>query len=121
MKFLRVLTAVAAIAALAACSFENKNEREADQITRAVMNNDMRPVAGDLAKGVTISRVKVAEWSDELGAAGKLVSVKETTANCQPGWHCFNVKFEKHDYVEHMRLDENGKVVSWNFKVVPAT
>ena len=33
------------------------------------------------------------------------------TANCAPGWHCFDVKFEKHDYVERMRFDENGKVV----------
>ena len=31
------------------------------------------------------------------------------------------MKFEKHVYVEHMRLDENGKVVNWNFKMAPAT
>ncbi|MEO6835283.1 MAG: hypothetical protein ABI231_05180, partial [Candidatus Tumulicola sp.] len=118
--FRNLLAAGAVIAALAACSFQNKNEREADKITHAVMNNDLRPVQDDIAKGVTISRVKVAEWSDELSAQGKLLSIKETTADCQAGWHCFDAKFEKRAYVERMRLDENGKVVSWNFKMAIA-
>ncbi|MGA8535019.1 MAG: hypothetical protein WB615_13005 [Candidatus Tumulicola sp.] len=120
MKAVRSLAALAAVATLAACSFQNKNEREADAITRAVMNDDLRPVAGDIAKGVDIPRVKVAEWSDELSAQGKLLSVKETPANCDPGWHCFEVAFQKRVYLERMRLDENGKVGSWNFKMAPA-
>jgi hypothetical protein len=116
----RVLLAAAALAALVGCSFENRNEREADRITRAVTDNDLRPVQNDIAKGVTITRVKVALWSDELNAQGKLLSVKETTAGCDPGWHCFNVKFQKHDYVERMRFDENGKVADWDFHMAPA-
>ena len=79
------------------------------------MANDLRPVQDDIAKGVTISSVQVAQWSDELNSQGKLLSIKETTANCAPGWHCFDTKFQKRTYVEHMRLDENGKVVNWNF------
>jgi hypothetical protein len=120
VRFIRVLAVLASISALAACSFQNKNEREADKITHAVMNNDLRPVADDIAKGVDIPRVKVAEWADELNAQGKLLSVKETPANCAPGWHCFEVKFEKHAYLERMRLDENGKVVNWNYKMTSA-
>lgn len=116
MKTIR-LVAVLAAAGLAACSFQNKYEREADDITRAVMNNDLRPVSGQIAPGVNIPRVKIAEWSDELNAQGKLLSLKEVTTNCDPGWHCFEVKFEKHAYLEHMRLDESGKVVNWNFKM----
>ncbi|HKU81659.1 MAG TPA: hypothetical protein VJP76_05770 [Candidatus Tumulicola sp.] len=120
MKLAKRMAAAALIAlAAAGCSFQNKNEREADRITRAVMANDLAPVQGDIAKGVTIPRVKVAEWSDELNAQGKLLSIKESPA-CSPGWHCFDVKFEKRAYVEHMRLDENGKVVSWNFKMASA-
>jgi len=111
------LVAVLAAAGLAACSFQNKYEREADDITRAVMNNDLRPVSGQIAPGVNIPRVKIAEWSDELNAQGKLLSLKEVTTNCDPGWHCFEVKFEKHAYLERMRLDENGKVVNWTFKM----
>jgi hypothetical protein len=120
VRFIRVLAVLASVSALAACSFQNKNEREADKITHAVMNNDLRPVADDIAKGVNIPRVKVAEWADELNAQGKLLSVKETPANCAPGWHCFEVKFEKHAYLERMRLDENGKVVNWNYKMTSA-
>ena len=116
MKTIR-LVAVLAAAGLAACSFQNKYEREADDITRAVMNNDLRPVSGQIAPGVNIPRVKIAEWSDELNAQGKLLSLKEVTTNCDPGWHCFEVKFEKHAYLERMRLDENGKVVNWTFKM----
>ncbi|HEY6326800.1 MAG TPA: hypothetical protein VIW73_09860 [Candidatus Cybelea sp.] len=120
MTLARGMIAAAALAALAGCSFQNRNEREADRITRAVIDNDLRPVQNDIAKGITITRVKVAQWSDELGTAGKLLSVKETTAGCDPGWHCFNVKFQKHDYVERMRFDENGKVVDWDFHMAPA-
>jgi hypothetical protein len=99
--------AIAALAALAACSFQNKYEKEAQSITQAVMNNN-------------ITRVQVAAMSDELNEAGKFVSLKETTTNCPPGTHCFDVKFEKRSYVEHMRLDENGKVVDWNYVPAPA-
>ncbi|MGA8576298.1 MAG: hypothetical protein WB609_11540 [Candidatus Cybelea sp.] len=101
------------------CSFQNRNEREADRITRAVAANDLRPVQDDLAKGIAITRVQIAEWSEELDAQGKLLSVRETTASCSPGWHCFDVKFQKHEYVERLRFDENGKVVNWEFHMAP--
>jgi hypothetical protein len=120
VRCIRVLAVLAVVLGLAACSFQNKNEREADKITHAVMNNDLRPVTDDIAKGVDIPRVKVAQWSDELNAQGKLLSIKETPSSCEPGWHCFEAKFEKHVYLEHMRLDENGKVVNWTFKMSPA-
>lgn len=109
---------VVALALCAGC-FQNHNEREADRITRAVIDNNLKPVESDVAKGISITRVKVAQWSDELNAQGKLISVKETTEGCAPGWHCFNVKFQKHAYVERMRFDEHGKVVDWNFHMAP--
>jgi len=115
----RALLAVGAAAILAGCAFQNHNEREAERITRAVVGNDLRPVQDDLAKGIAITRVKVAQWSDELNAQGKLLAVKETTAGCDPGWHCFDVKFQKHDYAERMRFDESGKVVDWDFHMAP--
>lgn len=79
------------------------------------MANDFRPVQDDLAKGIAITRVQVAQWADELDAQGKLLSIKEVPQSCRPGWHCFDVKFAKHDYVEHMRYDEDGKVTNWDF------
>lgn len=111
----QIAAAVAAALLIAACSFQNRNEREAQRITKSVIANDLRPVQNDIGKGISITRVQVAEWSDELNAQGKLLSLKETTAGCEPGWHCFVVKFQKHTYLERMRLDENGKVVNWNF------
>ncbi len=110
---------VCAALLLAGCSFENKYEREADKITRAVMNNDMTPVKNDIAPGVNMSRVKIAEYSDELSAQGKLESIKETTP-CDPGFHCFTVKFEKRTYLEDLAMDDQGKVTRWNFKPADA-
>lgn len=120
MTFGRTLLAATCLAAVVGCTFQNKNEREADRITRAVIQNDLRPVQDDIAKGITITRVKVAQWSDELNAQGKLLSVKETGVGCEPGWHCFNLKFQKHDYFERMRFDESGKVVDWDFHMAQA-
>lgn len=115
------LLAMTAALFLAGCSFENKYEREADKITRAVMSNDLTPVKNDIAPGVNISRVKIAEYSDELSAQGKLESIKETTP-CQagPGFHCFIVKFAKRSYLEDLAMDDRGKVTQWNFKPADA-
>src|SRR5215469_13576424 len=82
VKLTRVLVVITVAASLCACSFENKYEKEADNITRAVMNNDLTPVKGDIAPRVNITRVQIAQAADELNAQGKLVSVKETTTNC---------------------------------------
>lgn len=117
---LRLALAGAMIASLlAGCSFENKYEREADKITRAVINDDMRPVAGDFDTNIHFNRAQVAGFSDELNAQGKLLSIKERT-DCDPGFHCFDVKFEKRNYVERMRLNEQDKVVEWKFHAAPA-
>lgn len=115
----RVLLAVVATAViLSACSFESKNERLADEITKAVMANDMSPVMKDLSPGTDkkLTRSMVANWADELTQQGKLQSVKENPT-CDPGWHCFDVQFEKHKYHEWMALDENSKVREWKFHI----
>ncbi len=114
-----VIVAVALAAALSACSFQNKYEREAEDVTKAMIANDLRPVQNDISPSVNITRVQVAEASDELGAQGRLLSVKETTQGCPAGVHCFDVHFEKRLYYERMRLDENGKIVSWQYHAAP--
>ena len=119
MRSARFLLILAAAALFAGCSFQNRNEREAQRITNAVIANDFKPIESDIGKGITITRVQIAEWSDELNSQGKLLSLKETTANCEAGWHCFVVRFQKHTYVERMRFDENGKVVNWDFHMAP--
>jgi hypothetical protein len=117
VTFPRIAAAMACAGVLlAGCSFQNKYEREADRLTRAVMNNDLTPVKDDIAKGTNITRVQVAEWADELDAQGKLLSVKEVTP-CDPGAHCFEVKFAKHTYREELAEDDQGKVVRWRFQM----
>ena len=117
MKIRAVLATALIGLVLTGCSFQNKYEREADKITHAVIDNNLAPVKNDIAPGTQITRVKVAAWSDELNQQGKYMSLAESKT-CDPGWHCFDLKFEKHNYTERMRLDENGKVTNWSFHMV---
>lgn len=112
----RLVVALCCATALAACAFENKYESEADKITKAVMANNLSPIQGDLSPNLRITRVQVAAAADELDAQGKLLSVKEVTP-CPEGaaYHCFDVKFEKHDYREWLSMDDTGKVTSWHY------
>ncbi len=108
---------------IAGCSGQNRNEREADKITRAVLNNDMRPVMGDLDPAIKgqVTRVKVAELSDELNEQGAYQGLKQTTAAwCdRPGLLCFDVKFEKRPYREVMKVGSDGKVQYWWMHAAP--
>ena len=116
--------ALCLLVAVAGCGGQNKNEALAQRITEAVTANDMRPVQDDIAPGVQMKRVQVAEWSDELNEQGKLLSLKQSPT-CPPiasaGSICFVATFEKRPYNEWMRLDNNGKVAAWNFKAVDAS
>ena len=112
----RRLTALALCAvALSSCSFQNKNEREADKITKAVMANDLGPVMGDFDPSIknSITRVRVAQLSDELNDQGAYKGVKQNDANCRTGYVCFDVNFEKRPYKEVMKVGSDGKVQSW--------
>ena len=112
-----VLAALTALV-LAGCSFQNRNEREADRITArwspTILGRSRRHRQRSLDHAST-DRAVVGRAQ----RAGQALSVKETPANCDPGWHCFDVKFQKHDYLERMRFDENGKVVNWDFHMAP--
>jgi hypothetical protein len=117
----RSLFALIALAGvLAGCATQNKYERESQKITEAVMNNNMGPVQNDLAPNVKLTRVQVANWSDELNSQGKLESVKEVTPCNKPGYHCMTAKFEKNTYNEWIQLDDQGKVVKWGFHAATA-
>ena len=119
MKF-RILLSVAVCAVLPACSFQNTYERDAQSFTDAVIKNDLTPVQNEIAPGIHITRVQVAEWSDELGEQGKLESLKETSVDCPAATHCFIVKFKNSTYKEEMRLDEKGRISAWRFHAIPA-
>jgi hypothetical protein len=117
----RIVPALACVAlVLGGCSFQNKYEREAEGITRAVMANDLAPVEKDLAPGLHVTRVQIAAASDELSAQGKLLSIKEDATCPVVGAHCFTVKFEKHTYHEMLAMDDQGKVTAWKYKMADA-
>ena len=100
---------------LSACG-GNRNESEADKITRAVIKNDMSPVMGDLDPAIKgeITRVRIAELSDELNAQGEYQGLKQTDASqCRTGYLCFDVKFAKRPYHEIMKVGSDGKVQYW--------
>ncbi len=114
MKRIALVLAALATLALAGCGGENRYERLADRITQAMQNNSIAPVQNELAKGINIDRVRIAEAADVLAPLGKIESVKEVKP-CDPGVHCFIVKFQKATYREKLRLDENGKIVAWRY------
>lgn len=102
---------------------KNKNEKEADKITQAVIANNMSEVINDFDSQAkpTITHVAVARLADELGQQGKYQGLTEVqNANPGPGAHIFDVKFEKHMYTEKMVLDDDGKIRSWSIKMKDA-
>lgn len=109
---------------LSACARQNKAEREADKITRAVIANDMRPVENDFAAAPRekMTRVAVARLSDELNNLGKYKGVKEdTSSGSTAGMHTFTVTFEKETWHESMMVDSGGKVSAWRINPSAAT
>lgn len=115
MKLRSLLVLGFAALTLAGCSFQNRYEKEADKITRAVIADDMQPLQADFTPAISqqITRIKVVELSDELAAQGKYQGLKENPQDCAPGYHCFDVKFEKRPYREWLQIDDTGKVSGW--------
>jgi hypothetical protein len=108
---------------LSGCAMKNKEEKEADKITQAVIANNMSSVINDFDSQAkpTVTRIAVARLSDELNQQGKYQGVTEVKdASAGPGGHIFDVKFEKHMYTEKMVLDDDGKVRTWNIKMKDA-
>lgn len=118
-----VLAAAALAVLITGCSTQNKAEKEADKITKAVIANNMAPVMGDFDSQmrVKVTPIVVAQLSTELNGEGKYQSIKEVTPpNSAPGEHDFDAQFEKHMYSEVMVLDDSGAVRSWHIKMKTA-
>jgi hypothetical protein len=120
MKFTRFGLAALALA-LASCAGENHYEQLADQVTRAIVANDMRPVEKDfnaLARPQLENRARVGELSDELGALGAFKRTHEqTVAGETAGVHTLNAEFAKATWRIQMRIDSDGKIAA--FRIAP--
>ncbi|MFY9779839.1 MAG: hypothetical protein WAJ85_04930 [Candidatus Baltobacteraceae bacterium] len=101
----------------------NRYERLADDVTKAIVANDMRPVEGDfnaLRRPQLEDRAKVGQLSNDLNALGAFKGVKETTpSGASEGYHTFSAAFEKATWNEDMTLDADGKIAA--FHVHPST
>ncbi len=119
----KYLALALAALSLAGCAGQNRSEREADKITRAVISNNMAPVMGDLDPAIKgeITRVRVAELSDELNGQGAYQGLKQTTAPwCEVTvYTCFDVKFANRAYREKMKVGSDGKVQYWWIHAAP--
>ena len=101
---------------LSACSSTNTHEQLADALTRAVVANDLSPVMNRLSPRIEgeLTRVRVAEFSDELNAQGAYQGVKQTKASwCPKNALCFDAQFQGAPFHEVMKLSKNGKVTYW--------
>jgi hypothetical protein len=105
-----------ALLALVACGGPNANEKLADRVTEAIVNNDIRPVEKDF-NALTrpkLTRAAVGRLSDQLNALGKFHRTHETTPKGAPaGRHTFDAIFDKATWHEDMVLDEDGKIAAF--------
>lgn len=119
MNRLRVVACLAlmiGVLGLYGCANGGNDETKiADQVTRAVYNNDMAGVTNnftsDLASQVT--RASVGTLSDKMHALGNYQGLTETTTDIPSRRYAFDAKFDKGHASVGMKLDANGKVAAY--------
>ena len=79
MNYRGAALGAACFVVLSACSFQNKYEKEADKITRAVIANNVQDVKGDFDSKVAeqMTHARVGALSDELDDQGKYEGLKK--------------------------------------------
>ena len=120
MKTTRTLALGLLVCSLVSCA-GNHDMAMADQITRAVINNNMAPVIGDFDPSIKdqVTRVRVAELSDELNDQGTYQGLKQDASWCRTGYLCYDVQFSKRPYREMMKVGSDGKVQYWWIRSAP--
>jgi hypothetical protein len=99
---------------------ENRYEKLASDVTKAVAANDMRPVEKDfnaLRRPQLEDRGKVGQLSDFVNADGTLKRVKEDTpADSKAGYHHFIAEFDKGNLSEDLTVDADGKIADFHVR-----
>jgi len=102
---------------------ENRYEKLATDVTKAIAANDMHPVDKEfnaLTREKLHDRGKVGQLSDFVNADGKLKKIKEDTpSGSAPGFHHFVATFENGQRAEDLTVDADGKIA--DFHVRPET
>lgn len=119
--YLLVLTASLALG-LAACSGAgggSDQQKLAENVTRAVYNNDMETVTANFSTSLTpqVTRASLGVLSDEMHTMGNFQGLTETDTDSPARRYTFDAKFDKGDMTVQMRLDGDGKVVA--YRVIP--
>ncbi len=101
---------------------ENRYEKLATDVTKALAANDMRPVEKEfnaITRAKLADRGKVGTLSDFVNADGALESIKEDTpSGSNPNFHHFVAAFKNGKRAEDLTVDSDGKIA--DFHVRPA-
>ena len=99
---------------------ENRYEKLATDVTKAIAANDMRPVAHEfnaITRAKLSDRGKVGQLSDFVNADGALKSMKEDTpGGSAAGYHHFIATFEHGGRAEDLTVDSDGKIADFHVR-----
>lgn len=104
---------------LIGCSTGSNEQKLADDVTRAVYNNDMAGVNANFNSelGPQVTRASLGVLSDKMHTLGNYQGVTETATDLPSRRYTFDAKFDKGDMTVQLRLDANGKVAA--YRVTP--
>ncbi len=113
------------VSILRACSGgENRYEKIADGMTKALQANDLAAVQKyqNAETATQVNRARVGHAADQLAPLGKLKKTKENTpAGDGDRVHEFDLTFASGTVHEKMKLDPQDKVVRFQYDVVTST
>jgi len=94
-------------------------QKLAENVTRAVYNNDMESVTSNMSSTLApqVTRGSLGVLSDEMHTMGNLQGLSETDTDAPARRYTFDAKFDRGDMTVQMRLDGDGKIVA--YRVVP--
>ncbi len=120
-----VFVVILAVSIIRACAGgENRYEKVADGMTRALQANDLAGVQKyqNAETATEVNRARVGHAADVLGPLGKLKHVKENTpAGDGDRIHEFDLTFANGTVHEKMKLDPQDKVVRFKYDIVTSS
>lgn len=99
---------------------QNRYEKLATDVTKALAANDMRRVEPEfnaLRRPQLEDRGKVGQLSDFVNADGALKWIKEDTpAGAKAGYHHFTAEFDKGNLSEDLTVDSDNKIADFHVR-----
>ncbi len=118
-KIALAMVLAACVVAGAACAHTDDPSKIADQVMRAVYDNDMQGVTAnfDSALAGQVTRASLGALSDKLHSLGQYQGLTETQINVPRREYTFDAAFDKGHATVAMRLDADGKVAAYRVLV----